>query len=63
MSLSCTVFEIFDDEECRDLQGHSRSLEMTPFDRSHTLRHGCARLNGENNNCDNTYGTMVGDLA
>jgi len=40
IALSCTIFEIFDAEEYRELEilvrGHSRSLEMAPFDRSHT---------------------------
>jgi len=37
MALSRVVSEIFDVEECRDLEiwvrGHSRSLKMVPFDR------------------------------
>jgi len=40
VALSCTVFEIFDVEEYRDLvvnvKGHSRLLEMAPFARSDT---------------------------
>jgi len=40
MSLSCTVSETFNVEEWRALEitvrGHARSLEMAPFDRSHT---------------------------
>jgi len=36
MTLSCVVCEIFSVKECRDLEigvkGHSRSLEMAPFE-------------------------------
>ena len=39
MTLSCVVFELFSVKECRDLEigakGHSRSLEMVPFDSSY----------------------------
>jgi len=31
IALTCTIFELLDVEECRDLTGHSRLLEMTPF--------------------------------
>jgi len=40
MSVCRTVYEIFSVKEWRDLEtgvrGHSRSLKMAPFDRSHT---------------------------
>jgi len=36
IGLSCTVFELFDVEEYRDLEiwvrGHSRSLKLVPFE-------------------------------
>jgi len=34
--ISCTTFELFDVEECRDPESHSESLEMTPLDRMRT---------------------------
>jgi len=40
MSVSHTIYEIFSIKECHDLEtegrGHSRSLEMAPFDKSYT---------------------------
>ena len=41
MALSRVVFEIFNVEKCRDLEilvrGHSRLLNVVPFDRLHMV--------------------------
>ena len=45
VAVSVAVSEIFSVKECRDLEigvkGHSRSLEMVPFDRLYTSSYCC----------------------
>jgi len=48
IALSCTIFELFDIQNVVTLKsrlGHWRSLETTPFDRSHRSSYSCFIVN------------------